>query len=160
MQKRKTTGGLHSVDKPTLVGNPIGVLHAIDVPANVTRNVIQRQYGDFFDYLVLSGDPAKAALMCGLNPFELYALRDKNPIFAEMWEIAYEQIMDSVEAAMIQSAREGSVKAGAFLLKGRRQKVYQQQKNIGVHVDHTIKAVEAIDAQLISYQDYPIKRVK
>ena len=75
-----------------------------------TKQVIDARYELFFAALARCGQPGRACIESGVDRTTIYKRRRAEPEFAERWEAALEEFVDTLEREATRRAVEGTEK--------------------------------------------------
>ena len=109
----------------------------------------------FIDALTAQGTVYHAAKVAGVSRNTPYRWRQDDSEFAEAWDEAHEQAVDSVEHSLFQKAVSGDTICMIFYLKAHRP-IYRDRLNIDIK--QVQSEIEERMAQLRTNPDLLLKR--
>ena len=93
----------------------------------------------FLEAFRASANVRLACQAAGIDRKTAYRERDKDAAFAEAWDSAKEDAVDTLEAVVFQRARQASDTLAIFLLKAHRPHVYRERIDIRIDASHAIE---------------------
>lgn len=92
-------------------------------------------YDNFLNVLRITGNIRAACHAAGIDRRVALFHYGTNDDFAERWNEAIEDALDTLDAVAWKRAREGSDSLLRFLLERRRSEIYAEKKELRVHTD-------------------------